>query len=280
MRTEQNLRSIKFVNMILVRMREHDVSGMAAQLAFFFLLSLFPLLIFLIALIPYLPFTAEDIMALLATVVPEDSLAFIEPQLEGIMERNRGLLSVSILGTLWTASNAMNGLLKSFDKAYDIVENRKYIIRRLIALLLTIGLIFVLIIVLMLPVFGKQIGVSLYNLIGFSEHYLVIWNMVRWISSIIGVYLTFTLLYWLLPYIKLKRKSVLWGALFSTVGWTVVSYGFSFYVNHFSNYSNTYGSIGGIIVLMLWLYLSAHIIVLGGEINAIITNGRSNKKLP
>lgn len=263
--------------MILIRMREHDVSGMAAQLAFFFLLSLFPLLIFLIALIPYLPFTAADIMALLATIVPEDSLAFIEPQLEGIMERNRGLLSVSILGTLWTASNAMNGLLKSFDKAYDVVENRKYIIRRAIALLMTVGLIFLLIIVLMLPVFGKQIGVFLYNLIGFSEHYLVIWNFVRWISSIIGLYLIFTLLYWVLPYIKWKRKSVFWGALFATIGWSVVSYGFSFYVNHFSNYSNTYGSIGGIIVLMLWLYLSAHIIVLGGEINAIITNRRSNK---
>lgn len=277
MRTDFYLRSSKFVNMILIRMREHDVSGMAAQLAFFFLLSLFPLLIFLIALIPYLPFTAADIMGLLATIVPEDSLAFIEPQLEGIMERNRGLLSVSILGTLWTASNAMNGLLKSFDKAYDIVENRKYIIRRAIALLLTVGLIFLLIIVLMLPVFGKQIGVFLYNLIGFSEHYLVIWNFVRWISSIIGLYLIFTLLYWVLPYIKRKRKSVFWGALFATVGWSAVSYGFSFYVNHFSNYSTTYGSIGGIIVLMLWLYLSAHIIVLGGEINAIITNRRSNK---
>ncbi len=277
MRIDFYLRSSKFVNMILIRMREHDVSGMAAQLAFFFLLSLFPLLIFLIALIPYLPFTAADIMALLATIVPEDSLAFIEPQLEGIMERNRGLLSVSILGTLWTASNAMNGLLKSFDKAYDVVENRKYIIRRAIALLMTVGLIFLLIIVLMLPVFGKQIGVFLYNLIGFSEHYLVIWNFVRWISSIIGLYLIFTLLYWVLPYIKWKRKSVFWGALFATIGWSVVSYGFSFYVNHFSNYSNTYGSIGGIIVLMLWLYLSAHIIVLGGEINAIITNRRSNK---
>ena len=277
MRTDFYLRSSKFVNMILIRMREHDVSGMAAQLAFFFLLSLFPLLIFLIALIPYLPFTAADIMGLLATIVPEDSLAFIEPQLEGIMERNRGLLSVSILGTLWTASNAMNGLLKSFDKAYDLVENRKYIIRRAIALLLTVGLIFLLIIVLMLPVFGKQIGIFLYNLIGFSEHYLVIWNFVRWISSIIGLYLIFTLLYWVLPYIKRKRKSVFWGALFATVGWSAVSYGFSFYVNHFSNYSTTYGSIGGIIVLMLWLYLSAHIIVLGGEINAIITSRRSNK---
>ena len=265
-----NFKKIMVFGQILYkRAMEHDVSGMAAQLAFFFLLSLFPLLIFLFTLVPYLPITADYIITYLSEFVPEESMLFITSQLERIMTSSGTLLSVGLIGTLWTASNALNGITKAFNVAYDIVNTRKYFFTRLLSMVLTIGMIFVFLLALLLPVFGKQIGIYIFSYIGISEAFLDIWDAIRWVLSSLVLLLMFLILYRVFPNLKLKRRIVLPGALFATVGWIVGSFGFSYYVNNFANYSNTYGSLGGIIILMLWFYMLAFVIILGGEINAM-----------
>jgi membrane protein len=98
--------------------------------------------------------------------------------------------------------------------------------------------------------------------------FLVIWNLIRWLLTPLILFGIFTILYWVAPNLKMKCKSAIPGAIFATIGWIITSLGFSFYVSNFGNYTSTYGSIGGIIILMIWLYLSAFIILLGGEINA------------
>ncbi|MFS0784650.1 YihY/virulence factor BrkB family protein [Bacillus sp. 1P06AnD] len=259
----------RLVRTMLIRMKDHDVSGIAASLAFFFLLSLFPLLIVLATLLPYLPIKESDIITYLAAYVPEDSLQLLEGHIENIMEGSGKLLSLGIIGTLWSASNAMNGMVKAFNKAYDIYDDRTYLIVRAIALVLTVAMIFIFIIALLLPVFGKQIGLFIFDLLGYDKQFLHMWDAIRWILSIFILFCVFSLLYWVFPVVKMDNRVVMRGALFATVGWSVVSLGFSFYVNNFSNYSTTYGSIGGIIVLMLWFYILAYIIILGAEINAM-----------
>ena len=265
-----NLRkSIVFGQMLFKRTMEHDVSGMAAQLAFFFLLSVFPLLIFLFTLVPYLPITEDYIITYLSEYVPEESMAIITSQLDRIMTSNSTLLSVGIIGTLWTASNALNGITKAFNVAYDIVDTRKYFFTRLISMALTIGMIFVFLLALLLPVFGRQIAIYIFSYLGIDQAFLDIWDAVRWVLSTLVLFIMFLILYRVFPSVKLKRRLVLPGALFATVGWTIGSVGFSYYVNNFGNYSNTYGSLGGIIILMLWFYMLAFVIILGGEINAM-----------
>lgn len=262
-------KSIDFGQMLFKRTMEHDVSGMAAQLAFFFLLSVFPLLIFLSTLVPFFPITEDYIITYLSEYVPEESMRVISSQLDRIMTSSGTLLSVGIIGTLWTASNALNGITKAFNVAYDIVDTRKFFFTRLLSMILTIGMIFVFILALLLPVFGKQIGIYIFSYIGISEAFLDIWDTIRWVLSTLVLFLMFLILYRVFPSMKLKRRMVLPGALFATVGWIIGSFGFSYYVNNFGNYSNTYGSLGGIIVLMLWFYMLAFVIILGGEINAI-----------
>lgn len=262
-------KSIDFGQMLFKRTMEHDVSGMAAQLAFFFLLSVFPLLIFLSTLVPFFPITEDYIITYLSEYVPEESMLVISSQLDRIMTSSGTLLSVGIIGTLWTASNALNGITKAFNVAYDIVDTRKFFFTRLLSMVLTIGMIFVFILALLLPVFGKQIGIYIFSYIGVSEAFLDIWDTIRWVLSTLVLFLMFLILYRVFPSMKLKRRMVLPGALFATVGWNIGSFGFSYYVNNFGNYSNTYGSLGGIIVLMLWFYMLAFVIILGGEINAI-----------
>lgn len=251
------------------RTQEHDVSGIAAQLAFFFLLSLFPLLIFLSTLVPYLPITEQYIMSYLSEFMPEDSMVIISDQLEQIMRGSGTLLSVGIIGTLWTASNALNGITKAFNIAYDINDTRKFFFNRILSMGLTIAMIFVFALVLLLPVFGRQIGIYIFSYIGISDAFLEAWDAIRWVFSTLILFVMFLILYRVFPSVKLKHRMVLPGALFATIGWIVGSFGFSYYVNNFGNYSTTYGSIGGIIVLMLWFYMLAFVIVLGGEINAM-----------
>ena len=245
-------------------------------MAYFFLLSLFPLLIFLVTLVPYLPITQQDILNVVRDFAPGETMKLIETNIYEITQRNGKLLSFGIIATLWSASNGINAVVKAFNKAYDVKETRHFIIARGMAILLTFAMIFVFVLALLLPVFGRQIGFFISSEFGLSGQFLAIWNMIRWLVSPFILFVVFTGLYWIAPNKKLKCISVVPGAIFATVGWVLSSLAFSYYVSSFGNFSATYGSIGAIIVLMIWFYISGIIIILGGEINAI--NSKVNKE--
>lgn len=259
------------------RIKEDDLSGLSAQLAYYFLLSLFPLLIFLFTLLPYISIPQEYMLGLLKEYAPAEAMALIKKNLQDVMDhRHGGLLSFGILGTIWSASNGINALVLAFNKAYNVKETRSFIVSRGMAILLTFGMVFVLIAAVLLPVFGKQIGLFLFSQFGFSKEFVTIWDMLRWVISALILFLIFTVMYWIAPNMKLRCKTAFPGAAFATIGWIVSSWALSFYVGNFGNYSATYGSIGAIIVLMIWMYITAFIILLGGEINAFYSD--QNKK--
>jgi membrane protein len=254
------------------RIDKHDVTGMAAQLAYFFLLSLFPFLIFLMTLLPYVPMRQEDILGVVRDFAPGETMSLIETSLEEIMNKNSKLLSFGLIATLWTASNGIHSIVSAFNRAYDVIENRSYIYSRLMSVLLTVGMIFVIVVALLLPVFGRHIGTYLFSEFGMSKQFLDVWNALRWLISSCILFIVFTGLYWIAPNKKLTCVSATPGALFATVGWALTSLAFSYYVGNFDNYTATYGGIGAIIVLMTWFYLSGFIIITGGEINAYLTS--------
>ncbi|MCA1060044.1 YihY/virulence factor BrkB family protein [Rossellomorea aquimaris] len=250
----------------------NDVTGLAAQIAYYFLLSLFPLLIFIVTLLPYLPVEQGDILGVVRDFAPGETMSMIEETLQDVMSnRNSGLLSISIIATIWSASNGMNAIVKSLNRAYEVEETRSFIATRLMSILLTFAMILVFVIALLLPVFGKQIGLFLFSQFGFSDQFLAIWNGIRWAISPIILFIIFVGLYYFAPSKRIKCLSAFPGAIFATLGWVLVSLAFSYYVGSFGNYSATYGSIGGIIVLMIWFYLTGIIIMIGGEINALVT---------
>ena len=148
-------------------------------------------------------------------------------------------------------------------------ETRPFLIARGMAILLTFAMVFVFVLALLLPVFGKQIGLFLFSVFGFSNQFMALWHMLRWLASPVILFIIFVGLYWIAPNKKLTCISAIPGAILATIGWILSSLAFSFYVNHFGNFSATYGSIGAIIVLMIWFYLTGIIIILGGEFNAI-----------
>lgn len=264
------LLSSKGLLLLWKRIVEDDVLGLAAQLAYFFLLSLFPLLIFLVTLFPYLPITQVEMLGVIADFAPGQTMVFIESNLNEIMSHQNGtLLSFGIIATVWSASNGLNAIIRALNKAYEVKESRSFFVARGMSIVFTFAMIIVFIIALLLPVFGKQIGLFLFAKFGLSSQFLAFWNMIRWLLSAIIIFIVFLVLYWIAPNKKFKCIDATPGAIFSTVSWLVVSSGFSYYVSNFGNYSAMYGSIGAVIVLMIWFYLSGIIIILGGEINAL-----------
>lgn len=267
-------RTIQFFKRLIPRINEADVPGLSAQLAYFFLLSLFPFLLFLVTLMGFLPINSESFMPFLSSFLPDDVLEMIETNLDQIVSnRSGGLLSVSILGTLWSASNGFNAVTKSFNKAYRVEEDRPFLINRLIALGLMIGLVLVIALALILSVFGRIIGEYVFGFLGLAD-YLNSWNVIRWIITSVTLFVGLFTLYKLAPNQKVRVRDALWGTLFATITWQVASLGFSFYVNNLGNYSATYGSLGTVIVMMIWFYLSGIIITTGGVLNAFVMHER------
>ncbi len=264
-----------FTKELITRIKKVDVTGLASQLAFFFLFSLFPLLIFLFTLLPYLNLDQSEIFLLIREFAPESVASLIEDTVGEILtKRNGGLLSIGAIATIWSASKGMNALTKALNLSYFQEETRSFVLARAMSVVFTIMLIAVLVVALVLPIFGQQIGTFIFSYLGLEEGFLLLWNGLRWVLPLVLIFIVFSLIYWLVPNIKIQLKSVLFGAAFATIGWIITSLGFSFYVGSYGNYSNTYGSIGAIIVLMMWLYLSGIILMLGGQINAVMGERR------
>ncbi|AGT30827.1 ribonuclease yfkH [Geobacillus genomosp. 3] len=268
-----------FIRELARRFTEDEVPRLSAELAYYFLLSLFPFLLFLMTLLAYLPIPHEDVLALVRQYAPKEALHLIETNVHHLMDEQNGkLLSLSIIGAIWSASNGMGAIMRAFNRAYDVEENRPFWVARGLSIVLTVGMIAVIIVALVLPVFGRMIGLFLFSTLGLSEHFLTVWNTFRWTTSSLLLFAVFTALYYFAPNKQLRCVNVVRGALFATAGWIATSLAFAYYVNHFANYTAMHGSLGGMIVLMIWLYLSGMVLVLGGEMNAIFDCGREGRK--
>jgi membrane protein len=260
-----------FIKELTMRFIQHEGPNKAAELSYYFLLSLFPFLIFLLSFTAYLPISPNDVLGMIEQYAPGDVSSMLESNIKDILNnRNGGLLSFGIIAALWSASNGLNAIVRSFNVAYEVEENRSFLIVRLTSILLTVAMVITILIALLLPVFGREIGLVVSDFIGASSTFLTAWDALRYFISITILLIIFTALYFFAPNKRLHLTYVIPGAVIATVGWIVVSTLFSYYVSSFSNYSATYGSIGGIIVLMTWLYLSGMMILIGGEINALI----------
>ena len=270
-----------FVQDLISRLKRVEISALAAQLAYFFLLSFFPLLIFLVTLLPYLNLETTQVYSFLVNILPDEVYKLIENTLNEILtNRNSSLLSIGVLGTIWSASKGINALIRALNKAYD-TEGRAGIYDRGLSLVFTIALVIVMAVALVLPVFGQQIGHFLFSIVGIEEQFESIWHKLRWSIPPLLIFIVLMGIYWVVPNTspRLKIMGVWPGAMFATLAWLAVTYGFSFYINNFANYSATYGSIGGVIILMLWLYFTGIIIIFGGVLNATMQKRALQKEL-
>nr|WP_106781165.1 YihY/virulence factor BrkB family protein [Lysinibacillus timonensis] len=266
----------------ILRMIKVDVSGLGAQLAYFFLLSFFPLLIFLVALLPLLNLNQEHVFDFMESVVPTEVFLLTQGTLVDILtsQNNGGIISISIIGTIWSASRGVDALIKALNEAYDTKPKHSLIVRGW-SIVFTIALVIIILIALMLTIFGLRYGFQLFHYFGVEKSFLSIWQYVQWILPPLLIFIVLLLMYWIVPNTdpRLKFFSVIPGAIFSAIAWVVLIYAFSFYINNFGNIFSTYGGIASVIVLMLWLYFTGMILIFGGLINATMQKRKLMKKL-
>lgn len=270
------------------KMSEDHVSAFSAQAAFFMLLSVFPMLMILLNLARYMPFSQEDVIGLIANIMPREFVQYVTSIVSDLYSKSKAtLLSVSVVFTLWSAAKGMQAIANGLDSVYECEEYLGYFRWRLIAIMYTIFFIALLVVTLCLFVFGNAIY---HGLVGVFPHLENIAGLIIGIRSVVGVVLLFAfflLLYTYLPdnkgmkvrkKIKRKPRQQIYGAAFSAAAWILLSYVFSIYIDNFSNYSYMYGSLTTIILAMLWLYLCMYIIFIGGEINVYLKWKRHDLK--
>jgi membrane protein len=263
-----------FAGRLWTRVNDHEIFGRAAQLSYYFLLALFPLLLFLMTLLGYLAQAGSDLrnelLTYLATVMPSSAVTLVHTTLEEISAaRGGGKLSLGILAALWAASNGMGAISNTLNAAYGVKEDRPWWKVRLVAIFLTIMVSLFIVLSLAIVLYGGQIGERVAVHFGFSSGFTIAWKILQWPIALLFLLLTFDLIYYFAPNDRRPKRRV-WtaGAASAVVLWLLVSFAFRLYLHFFNSYSVTYGSLGALIVLMLWFYFTGLAILIGGEINS------------
>ncbi|AMG62613.1 YihY/virulence factor BrkB family protein [Staphylococcus lugdunensis] len=260
-----------FISYLIYRIGKDDASGLAAQMTYHFVLALFPMLIFLLTLLPLFQIDPQQVKDMVSQNAPAETASVVSKIFNDITKNASGsILSVGLILTIWSASNGMTAIMNSFNVAYDVEDGRNPIVLKLLSVVFTVVMGLVLAVALTLPTFGTFIKDHLFGAIGLDKQVAWIFDLIRVILPFIIILLLFITLYSVAPNVKTKIKSVFPGALFTSIIWLLGSFGFGWYLSNFGNYSKTYGSLAGIIILLLWLYITCFIIIIGAEINAII----------
>jgi membrane protein len=257
--------------------------GLAAQLAYYFVLALFPALLFLVALISFIPIAnlMEMITAGLTRVAPAEALTLVQDQVLKIADgENGGLLTLGMLGTIWSTSAGVTAIIDTLNQAYDIRESRPWWKVRLTAIGLTLGLAVFIIASMVLVVAGPALADRAAAWMHAGPAMALTWKIVQWPVIFGLVSLAIAIVYYHAPDAEQEWIWITPGSIFAAALWLAVSLGFKFYVANFGSYNATYGAIGGVIVLMLWFYLSGLAVLVGAELNAEIEHASPYGKDP
>jgi membrane protein len=260
-----------------------DAQGLAAQLAYYFFLSLFPTLLCVIALASLFPLQdlTEEVVTLLQPVAPAEVIRIIREQMLKIADGgDTAVLSLGLLGALWSSSAAMGAIVNAMNRAYDIEESRPWWKVRVTAVLLTIGLAFFILTALTFVLAGPQLADIAARWLGLATVWAWIWKIAQWPLVFLLVTTGVGLIYYFAPDAEQEWAWITPGSVVAAALWLLGSLGFRYYVLTFTDYEATYGTVGGIIVLLLWFYLTGFVIVIGAEMNAEIEHASPWGKQP
>jgi len=263
-----------------------DIFGRAAQLSYYFLLALFPLLLFLMSVIGLIMGSGtglrHSLFNYLGKVLPSSASELVSNTVFEVSNASGGgKISFGILAALWAASAGMGAISESLNVAYHVKETRSWWKQRLIAVGLTLALAVLIITALVIVLYGGRIADGLASSYSLGGGFTLAWKVLQWPIVLFFLFLGFGLIYYWAP--DLKDQDWRWitpGSLVAVVLWLLVSFGFRLYLHYFNSYSKTYGSLGAVIILMLWFYFTGAAILIGGEVNSDIENSAARAGAP
>ncbi|OUQ59228.1 hypothetical protein B5E58_05490 [Tyzzerella sp. An114] len=259
-------KGIFFMREFIRRYFAHGVGKSAAALAYYFIFSVFPFIIFISTLIGYMNIEPAYLTEGLARFIPEDVIKIITTFISYVTEvRNSQILFFGAFFSIYFPMRAVNVIMDCINRAYGMSKGRNPILHGIIVFLFTIVFIISIVISLLLLILGENVLTFISETFHFSNPYINTWNVMRFIILAGLLFFILFILYYITPIKRFPRKYVFVGTIFSLFSWLVISVGFSFYVENIANYSLIYGSIGTIIVLLMWLYFSSLTIIMGAE---------------
>lgn len=270
---------LKVVRRLYHNMMEHQITALGAQVAYNLFLSLFPFLIFLIASVSYANIVTEGMLAPISQLIPNSVYALMLDVLKNVAAAsNTSFISIGMIGTVWSASSGVLSFMNGMNIVYGVKESRPVWRVRLLSVLFTVALAALIVVSILLVVFGEKIGIHIMHMLSISFPFDIYWDIFRYLFAGITMFFIFVLFYMYVPSCSLSLRDVTCGSLLATVGLIALSAGFSFYVNNFANYSKTYGSIGAVIALLIWLYWGSILIFIGSELNSVLYRGPGKPK--
>ncbi len=271
----------QFFRSLYHRYLDHTLPDRAAQLGYYFIFALFPFLFFLVTLTAYLPLggTLETMLEKVSDLMPPEAYQLIKGQLDTLVHRLRPkLLTGGFVVALWSASRGVDAIRTALNLAFDVKESRSFWKVQGIALLMTLATALLIVLAVIFIALGGKFGFWLAHRVNLGDDYLLIWKWVRWPVTALVIMLALALTYHLLPDVEQEFKLITPGSVTGAILWLLATWGFTFYAEHFGNYNVAYGSIGGVVILLTWLYISGLIFMLGGEMNAIIERASAEGK--
>ena len=258
-----------------------DVLNLAAQQAYYFFFALFPALLAMISIASFFPIhnLVDETVARLGSVAPREVTKIIADQLTEISKTNAGgLLTFAFLFTLWSSSAAVVSMTSTLNTAYDVTEGRHWWQVRLTAIALTVGLAVFVLVSMALVIAGPQFAQRFADAVNLGPAFVTAWSILQWPLIFLLVATAIALIYYYAPDVEQDWVWITPGSVLATLLWVIVSLGFKLYLSRFGSYNETYGFIGGVMVLMLWFYLSGLAILFGAELNAEIEHASPHGK--
>lgn len=257
--------------------------GLAAQLAYYFFLALFPALLFVVAILSFVPVRGllDAITQSLARVAPYEAFVLIRDQMLKIAgDKNGGLLTIGMIGTIWSTSSGVNAIIDTLNQAYDIQEGRPWWKVKLTALGLAVALAIFIVLSFALVLIGPTVAEKVAGWVDLGTVFTWTWMILQWPVVFALVTLAVAMVYYYAPDAEQQFVWITPGSVLATVLWVLISLGFKLYVAKFGSYNATYGTIGGIIILLTWFYVSSLAILVGAELNAEIEHASPYGKDP
>lgn len=253
------------------RFSEAELGNSSVVVAYYLLLSLFPLLIAVGNLLPFLHIDPQSVLPYMQELIPENIYSFLGPAIEDLLTNGSGgLLSISAVATLWSASQSINALQSAMNKAYGVDDRQNIVVVRIVSLLVIVLFMVALIGVSVVIGLGQAVLDFLQPMFQISDNLIGTFQTLKWPLTILALLVIMSLIFWLVPNAKVTLRSTLPGTVFTTIGWLLLGQLFGIYAQFFASKISGYQIIGSFIVLMIWLNFMATIIIIGGILNAVV----------
>lgn len=269
--------SVRLLRTIVKNALKHDISAVATQLAFHFTFCFFPMLLVLGVVLTWIdvPFLFVRIMIAIHAVLPPSTTSLVDQVLTEVrLGGNWQIFAAGLSLALWSAVSGLIVMISTVNHAYGVNDDRPYWKRLLLALALTVVLAVFLVVATALVLGGRWLGVRIAGWLGHDSWFVTVWTIARWPTVLLSVMSGLLVLYTAAPKLPISAIRAFPGAVVGGGGWVATTLIFGWYINTYASYNRVYGSIGGMIILMLWLYVGGIVILLGAEVNGALYQRR------